>query len=161
MMPYVMAPQPAASTSKTTIAIAVAALVTLANVAVIAAPMFSNDKQPAPQQNTTEVAQSAESDSLLLQRISDLETQLQGINTTQEAPRMIGNGDDRHRAFDAIDNNIELGQFVEARQRLYSLLAIIDRFPTHQRDRIEDLASYTLADTYRLEALRAEQEETL
>lgn len=157
-MPYVLAPQPPAGrVNKTTIAIGIAAIVTLANVAVIAAPLFKNE---APQSSPTiqpvtaqaEVPTEANLDPALLARIDELEARLAAVNTPPEA--IPSDHSERHRAFDEIDNNIAAGDFVAARQRLYSLLAIIDRFPTHERDRTEELASYMLADTYRLEAQR-------
>jgi len=153
-MPDVLAPQPAPGRlSKTSLAIGIAAIVTLANVAVIAAPRFKSEPA-ALVPTTTQVAAPTEAglDPDLLKRIDELETQLRGINTPPEATRSDPSG--RHRAFDEIDNNIAAGEYVVARQHIYSLLAIVDRFPTHERDRIEELASYMLADTFRLEAER-------
>jgi len=154
-MPYMLAPQaPTGRISKATIAIAIAGIVTLANVAVIAAPIFKSDPEPAnaitAQAPTDSTPTEAALDVGLLKRIDELEARLAGIDTPPEA--IAADFSERHRAFDEIDNNIAAGDFVAARQHLYSLLAIVDRFPTHERDRIEELASYLLADTYRLEA---------
>lgn len=158
--PYVIAgPAPAGRLPKANIAIAVAAIVTLANVAVIAAPLFkaepSNIASASLEVNQQADPVEASIDTVMLDRINELEQRVMGINSPPEAIRS-GSGQ-RHRAFDEIDNNLASGEYVVARQRLYSLLAIVDRFPSHERDRIEELASYTLADTFRLEAEREGQ----
>ncbi len=153
-VPYVLVPQATPGRfSKATIAISAAAIVTLANVAVIAAPMFTKGAETGPTVTQAPVKiEAPEPDAALLARIDQLEAQLQNVNAPAEVIR--SDAGERHRAFDEIDSNIEAGQYMAARERLYSLLAIVDRFPTHERDRVEDLASYLLADTYRLEAKR-------
>lgn len=62
-----------------------------------------------------------------------------------------------HPTFDVAVRLIEEGKFAEARQRLYSLLAIVDRLDSADRARIEARANYLLARALHLEALaRAE-----
>ena len=160
-MPYTLAPQPASGRiNKAAVAIAFAALVTVANLAVIASPAFRGTHGTAPAMTSGQVepvASRPETDPELIERISLLEAQLRGLNTPPEVVRSDVN--ERHRAFDEIDRNLAAGEFVAARQRLYSLLAIVDRFPNHERNRIEELASYFLADTFRLEA-QARDEDT-
>lgn len=153
-MAYVLAAQPAVGRfNKAAVAITVAALVTLANVAVIASPAFRSTPQAAPTETVSQVEPEVSApvvDPELVERISLLEAQLRGLNTPPEVIRSDVN--ERHRAFDEIDRNLAAGEYVAARQRLYSLLAIVDRFPNHERNRIEELASYLLSDTFRLEA---------
>jgi hypothetical protein len=78
--------------------------------------------------------------------------ELQSIRTPTTQP-----DPESHPTFDVAVRLIEEGRFAEARQRLYSLLAIVDRLDSLDRDRIEARASYLLARALHLEALtRAE-----
>lgn len=58
-----------------------------------------------------------------------------------------------HPALERAVEEIASGDFVRARQRIYSLLAVIDRLAPSDRDAVESRASYLLARTYHLEAL--------
>lgn len=139
------------------VTISIAAIVTIANFAVMALPKAS---QPDPEQATTQVqAEPTEPqsegatdavDAALLARITQLETQLNAQSGIPDAIPTLPN--QRHRAFDEIESQIAAGEYVAARSRLYSLLAVVDRFDAVRANEIEQQASYMLADTYRLEA---------
>lgn len=58
-----------------------------------------------------------------------------------------------HPALELAVQEIGAGHFARARQRIYSLLAIIDRLAPSDRDAVESRASFLLARTYHLEAL--------
>jgi len=141
--------------NKTSAAIAVAAIVTLANIAVIASPTFRSS-QPDPRPPVAQLEApplqvlAPTVDPALQARIEQLEAQLRERNTQ---PVVRSSSSDRHRAFDDIEANLAAGEYVAARQRIYSLLGIVDRYGAIERERLEELASYLLADSYRLEAL--------
>jgi hypothetical protein len=59
----------------------------------------------------------------------------------------------RHPALELAVEEITAGDFARARQRIYSLLAIVDRLAPADRDAIESRASFLLARSYHLEAL--------
>ena len=157
------APTPTKSSRLQLATIAIAAIVTLANFAVMALPKAGNQNA---QERTSSVALQAPNetrnddlassnapsaaDLALIARIQQLESQLQTINTPTDATPSTPN--QRHRAFDEIEAQIASGDFQAARGRLYSLLAVVDRFDAVRAREIEDQASYLLADTYRLEA---------
>ena len=158
------APAPAATKSSRLqlVTITIAAIVTVANFAVMALPKAGN--QPAAERTSTAPIKTTElpnqdvpndsgpsaADLALIARIQQLESQLQTINTPTDATPSTPN--QRHRAFDEIEVQIASGDYQAARGRLYSLLAVVDRFDAVRAREIEDQASYLLADTYRLEA---------
>ena len=153
---YVQQPaQPASSTNRLQLAtIGFAAVVTLANFAFMALP--KKDAAPIqPSDTSTEVASDDQPDTFdpadlaLLTRIQELEDQLRGQNDLPDAIPTLPN--QRHRAFDDIESQIAAGEYLAARSRLYSLLAVVDRFDPVRAREIEEQASYLLADTYRLE----------
>ena len=88
-------------------------------------------------------------DLALLTRIQELEDQLREQQGLPDAIPTLPN--QRHRAFDDIEGQIAAGEYLAARSRLYSLLAVVDRFDAVRAREIEEQASYLLADTYRLE----------
>jgi len=153
---YVQQPAPpASSTNRLQLAtIGFAAVVTLANFAFMALP--KKDAAPIqPSDTSTEVASDDQPDTFdpadlaLLTRIQELEDQLRGQNDLPDAIPTLPN--QRHRAFDDIESQIAAGEYLAARSRLYSLLAVVDRFDAVRAREIEEQASYLLADTYRLE----------
>jgi len=58
-----------------------------------------------------------------------------------------------HPTFDRARNEIALGQYGDARRRLYALLSIIDRLDEEQRAKVEARAQFLLAEALHLEAL--------
>jgi len=59
-----------------------------------------------------------------------------------------------HPAFARALEEIEAGAYSAARQRLYALLAVIDRVDPAVRERVEARASYLIGHAWHLEALR-------
>jgi hypothetical protein len=147
--------------TKATAAVAFATIITLANVAVtmVAPKQVTPATQPAGTVATTlEVESGAPGPEFEYERsnlqgqIDTLNAQLLNVGTpVKPIPASYREGD--HPAFDDVADYIEMGLYPAARERLYGLLAIIDRFDTHQRDAIEAKASYLLADSWRLEAV--------
>lgn len=63
------------------------------------------------------------------------------------------------RVFDEVDRAFVRGDYAGARERLYGLLAVVDRLDETVRDDTEARARYLVADSFRLEAeTRAAQE---
>lgn len=62
---------------------------------------------------------------------------------------------EEHPTFEAAREEITSGQYAQARQRLYALLAIIDRFDPVTRAEVEARANYLLAEAVHLEAVEA------
>ena len=60
---------------------------------------------------------------------------------------------DQHPTFDAAREEIARGDFAAARQRLYSLLAVIDRLDVAVRATVEARAQFMLAEAVHLEAI--------
>jgi hypothetical protein len=60
-------------------------------------------------------------------------------------------------AFERAEADIQEGRCAEARKRIYGLLAVIDRTPEPRRAELEARSAFLLADSYRAEALRAEE----
>jgi len=58
-----------------------------------------------------------------------------------------------HPTFDRARTEITMGQYTDARRRLYALLSIIDRLDEEQRAKVEARAQYLLAEALHLEAL--------
>ena len=155
---YVQQPAPAPSgANRLQLAtISFAAIVTLANFAFMALPQKGAATPPtdAPTEQvaTTETAPQGAldpADLALLTRIQELEDQLREQQGLPDAIPTLPN--QRHRAFDDIEGQIAAGEYLAARSRLYSLLAVVDRFDAVRAREIEEQASYLLADTYRLE----------
>ena len=60
---------------------------------------------------------------------------------------------EQHPTFDRARNEIAMGQYTDARRRLYALLSIIDRLDEEQRAKVEARAQFLLAEALHLEAL--------
>jgi len=155
---YVQQPAPApAGTNRLQLAtIGFAAIVTLANFAFMALPQkgaaSTDENAPAEQVASAETTAQGDldpADLALLTRIQELEDQLREGQGLPDAIPTLPN--QRHRAFDDIEGQIAAGEYLAARSRLYSLLAVVDRFDAVRAREIEEQASYLLADTYRLE----------
>lgn len=74
----------------------------------------------------------------------------------REGPRTAPLTDDG-AAFERAEADIQEGRCAEARKRIYGLLAVIDRTPERQRAELEARSAFLLADSYRAEALKAEE----
>ncbi len=61
-----------------------------------------------------------------------------------------------HPTFDLVRDDIAKGQYAVARQRIYSLLSIVDRLDPDERQKVESRANYLLAQSIHLEALTRE-----
>ena len=68
---------------------------------------------------------------------------------------------ENHPAFALALDEIEAGAYNAARQRLYALLAVIDRSDPETRDKVEARASYLIGHAWHLEALRRMEAEEL
>ena len=163
--PGLLQPKPSARVrlTKTSLALGAAAVVTLANLAAMAIPHLASDDggqqrqdpndQPTPVVSTHEAT---DAELALLDRVDQLERQLRGLDSPTAG--ITPSRGEYNWVIDEARSMIERGDIVGARKRLYSLLAIIDRLPTHERDLNEAAASYLLADTYKLEAQVSTQE---
>jgi hypothetical protein len=60
---------------------------------------------------------------------------------------------EEHPTFDRARTEITMGQYSDARRRLYALLSIIDRLDEEQRAKVEARAQFLLAEALHLEAL--------
>ena len=60
---------------------------------------------------------------------------------------------DDHPTFALVREDLEAGRWAGARQRLYSLLAVVDRMEPRVRDEVEARAIYGIAEATHLEAL--------
>jgi hypothetical protein len=143
--------------SKTHAGIGFAVIVTLANVAVTmnkTEPVY-NDPTPNVEvvTNTGEKSpEEGEFNRLALQaQIDSLQAQL--LNVATPVKPITGSfAEGEHPVFVQAASYIDEGLYPLARQRLYTLLAIVDNFQPNERDAIESKASYMLADSWRLEA---------
>ena len=68
---------------------------------------------------------------------------------------------ENHPAFERALAEIEAGQYAEARQRLYALLAVVDRLDSTIREKVESRATYLIGHAWHLEALQRLQAEEL
>jgi len=62
---------------------------------------------------------------------------------------------DDNPTFDRAEAEIQVGEYGQARRRIYALLAVIDRQPSSLREELEARASFLLARSYHLEAVAA------
>lgn len=60
---------------------------------------------------------------------------------------------DQHPTFELVRQDVEAGRFADARQRLYALLAIVDRLEPEVQDELEARACYLIAEASHLEAV--------
>ncbi len=63
---------------------------------------------------------------------------------------------ENHATFDRALADIETGNFAKARERVYALLAVVDRMPPESRHDVESRAAYLLAKSYHAEAVARE-----
>ena len=75
------------------------------------------------------------------------------VGFDQEALPLVPPNPENHPTFELVREDIAEGDYAVARQRLYSLLSIIDRLDPEQRDRVEKRANYLLAQELHLEAV--------
>ncbi len=144
--------------TKTTAAIVFASIVTLANVAVTMGGPSRPTVQTPPVAGATQlvnVPTPFQYDNSAVQgEIEVLRAEVEMLRSqgspTKPIPASYTKGG--HPAFDDVSKSLLEGNFVVARQTLYGLLAIVDRFDTYERDAIEATASYMLADSWRMEA---------
>jgi len=73
-----------------------------------------------------------------------------------EAVPIAAPNPDNHPTFDLVRDDIAQGEYSRARQRLYSLLSIVDRLDPSEREAIEARANYLMAQALHLEALTQE-----
>lgn len=168
--PATLQPRPRMQVSKVGLAVGAAVVVTAANLAAMAIPHLGSapdgptrpvvgpvDPGPTgPDPIEPRQPEPSAEHAALLARIAQLEAEVQrqGSPTGGITPSR----GDHLRVIDEARAMIARGDHVGARKRLYSLLAIVDRLPSHERDRNEALASYLLADTYKLEAQASVEE---
>jgi hypothetical protein len=74
----------------------------------------------------------------------------------RESPLAAPLADD-DAVFEQAQADIEEGSCAAARKRIYALLAVIDRTPEPRRTDLEARSAFLLADSYRAEALAAEE----
>ena len=167
--PATLQPQPKQRRlSKVGLAVGAAAVVTCANLAAMAIPHLTGGDDPTDptgpvgpgdvgQPHVAQVDDTPSAEELaMLARIAELEAKIQGMGSPTAG--IHTSRGDHNRTIDEARSMVSRGDFVGARKRLYSLLAIVDRLPRAERDRNEALASYLLADTYKLEAQALAQE---
>jgi len=71
----------------------------------------------------------------------------------------LGGPDPEGRAaLEAAERSLAAGELLTARRSAYALLAVIDHIPRAEREDVEARASFLVAETYRLQARRADQE---
>lgn len=144
--------------TKTSAAICFATIITLANVAVtMVTPQGSNTSTISANSDTGlegETAPIQYDDSAMRGQLEALNAEIAVLRAqgspTKPIPASYTKGG--HPAFDDVAKNLQEGNFIAARQKLYALLAIVDRFEDLERDAIETKASYMLADAWRMEA---------
>lgn len=141
--------------TKTSVAIAFATIITLANVAVT-----MSKPTPGPNPVITPVAVTQPQpvtegfeyrESMLKAQVDSLEAQVQQLSMPVKAVASSYTEGD-HPAFADVNDYFKAGLYPAGRQRLYNLLAIVDNFQPLERDAIESKASYMLADSWRMEA---------
>ncbi|MCZ6597369.1 MAG: hypothetical protein O7B99_07020 [Planctomycetota bacterium] len=66
---------------------------------------------------------------------------------------------ENHPVFETAEQEIASGEYADARRRLYSLLAVVDRLAPEERGEVEARAGFLLARSLRDEALTREHEE--
>jgi hypothetical protein len=146
--------------TKTSAAICFATIITLANVAVtMVTPQGSNTSTISANSDTgleSKTAPIQYDDSAMRGQLEALNAEIAVLRAqgspTKPIPASYTKGG--HPAFDDVAKNLQEGNFIAARQKLYALLAIVDRFEDLERDAIETKASYMLADAWRMEAQR-------
>lgn len=155
---------PAKRLNKVSMAVGAALVITCANLASMAIPHLAAGDDPlAAEPAIVERVEGAEGEGpadageqAMLARITELEALIHKYGSPGE--QVTSARGDYTRVIDEASSMIARGDYVGARKRLYSVLATVDRMPARERDRNEALASYLLADTYKLEARAQTQE---
>ncbi len=89
----------------------------------------------------------------ILQERWDTELEVEGMRQPLVPP-----DPETHPIFERAKEQITNGEYTEARQALYSLLSVVDRLESSQREIVEARAHYLLAEATHLEALSRMEE---
>lgn len=128
-------------------ALGLATLVNLALVGVVWRSMSGMDS--ALREVGDQVARASEPSS------STANTPRHEWQQLMDAAPVSGEGE---QALESAAHDLSLGDYERCRVRLYSLLAVVDRFDVKQRSRLTSRAQVLIADSYREQADRVERE---